>query len=138
MTRERAHELRALIKKAATTLSDEDALDGLELFAPWTYPMSYTYGNRVRYNGKLYKCIQPHTSQVDWTPDISTALFEVIAKPGDGTKEHPIAFVWNMALENGKYYMQFDVLYICIRDSIIGINADLQNLVGNYVEVVTD
>lgn len=40
-----------------------------------------------------------------------------------------------MAMEEGKYYTQYGVLYICIRDSIVALYNDLKDLVHNYVEV---
>lgn len=82
MTRERAYQLRALIVKAAVSLSDEEALGGVELFPAWAADTSYELGIRVRYDGKLYKCIQAHTSQDQWTPDVTPALWTDVAEPG--------------------------------------------------------
>ena len=41
-----------------------------------------------------------------------------------------------MVLEEGKYYMDGDVKYKCIRESGIAMYYSLADLVGNYVEVV--
>lgn len=42
----------------------------------------------ISYNGKLYDCIQGHTTQADWTPDIVPALFrEILAPTGSGYPE---------------------------------------------------
>lgn len=57
-----------------------------ELFAEWRTGVGYTAGNVRRYGEKLYKCIQAHTSQEDWTPDISVSLWRNIADP---TEEWP-------------------------------------------------
>ena len=43
----------------------------------------YTVDERIRYNGKLYRVVQSHTSQADWKPDITPALFTEVAKPGE-------------------------------------------------------
>ena len=83
MTREHAYKLRDLMHKAAVSLSDTDALDGVELFPAWVADMQYALDVRVRYDGKLYKCVQAHTSQADWTPDATPALWTEVAKPGE-------------------------------------------------------
>ena len=36
---------------------------------------AYAVGDRVKYNGLLYRCVQAHTSQADWTPDVVPALW---------------------------------------------------------------
>ena len=83
MTRSKALALRALIEKAAISLSDEDALGGVELFPAWTADTSYALDVRVRYGDKLYKCVQAHTSQIGWEPPTVPALWTEVAKPGE-------------------------------------------------------
>ena len=82
ITRQKAYQLRALIEKAAIFLSDEDALNGVELFPTWKTDVQYVLGDRVRYNGKLYRCEQPHTSQEGWQPTQTPALWTEVAEPG--------------------------------------------------------
>ena len=41
-----------------------------------------TAGQRYRYDGKLYRCNQSHTTQEDWTPDVTPALWTDVAEPG--------------------------------------------------------
>ena len=82
ITWEHLYKLRELIVKASATLSDTDALQGIELFDPWAADKSYQIGVRIRYNGKLYRVEQAHTSQTDWTPDITPALYTEVAEPG--------------------------------------------------------
>lgn len=77
MTRGKAKLLRNLIEQLAITLDDATALTGIELFPMWEL-VSYSVGDRVQYNGTLYKCIQAHTSQTDWTPDATPALWVVV------------------------------------------------------------
>lgn len=79
---EKARQLRPLIEKASISLSDEDALQGIELFPTWQAEFSYNLNDRIRYNGQLYKCVQAHTSQQDWTPDVTPALWTNVAEPG--------------------------------------------------------
>lgn len=82
LTRETLNRIRNLIWKAAASLSDEDALQGKELFPNWHTDTAYTTGERVRYNDKLYRCEQSHTSQPDWTPDLTPAMWTEVAEPG--------------------------------------------------------
>lgn len=77
MTRGKAKLLRNLIEQLAITLDDEIALTGVELFPIWEL-VSYSVGDRVQYNGTLYKCIQAHIAQSDWTPDATPALWVVV------------------------------------------------------------
>ncbi len=91
----------------------------------------------IRYADKLYRVVQAHTSQSDWTPDKTPALFAEVAKPGQGDSPgNPIPYSGNMALVSGKYYSQDGVTYRCTRDTVNPVYEPLKNLVGLYVEVV--
>lgn len=79
MTRGKAKQLRALIESLAITLDDTTALTGIELFPAWVTDTAYAVGNRVQYNGVLYKCVQAHTSQADWMPDATPALWVIVS-----------------------------------------------------------
>lgn len=83
MKREHAYKLRELLHKASASLCDTDALDGIELFPLWAADTAYALDVRVRFEGKLYKCVQAHTSQSDWTPPATPALWTEVAKPGE-------------------------------------------------------
>ena len=83
ISRAHAYKLRALIEATSSNLSDTDALSGIELFPKWQPDVSYVADERVRYNDKLYRVIQNHTSQADWTPDVTAALFTEVALPGE-------------------------------------------------------
>lgn len=72
-----------MIEKASASLSDEDALIAVELFPVWASNVAYGSEVRVSYNNKLYRCVQAHTSQENWTPDITPALWTEVAKPGE-------------------------------------------------------
>ena len=65
------------------TLDETTASEHAELFAPWAYSIAYTVGQLRRHNGKLYKCVQAHTSQADWTPDAAASLWSVAADPAE-------------------------------------------------------
>ena len=59
---ELAQKLRPYIEKAASSLTDEDALEAVNLFPNWTEKTEYKVDSRVRYEGILYRCLQAHTS----------------------------------------------------------------------------
>lgn len=79
MTREHAYKIRAMIEKASLSLADEDALQAVELYPAWQAGTAYTVDERIRYNSTLYRCVQAHTSQADWTPDATPALWTVVS-----------------------------------------------------------
>ena len=76
---ERARALRPYIEKSSVSLTDEDALQAVELFPQWVIGRAYAVDERLQYNGVLYRVVQAHTSQVDWTPDKTPALFVVVS-----------------------------------------------------------
>ena len=80
---DKARELRPFIEKAAVSLTDEDALQAVELYPAWEVGVAYAVDERIRYGEKLYRVVQAHTSQADWTPDATPALFTEVAKPGE-------------------------------------------------------
>lgn len=59
------------------------AAEHADLFAEWAYPVNYTLGQIRRYKGTLYKCVQAHTSQEDWTPDTAHSLWSLTADPSE-------------------------------------------------------
>ena len=79
ITRAHAIKLREMIVKASASLSDEDALSAIELYPSWRTATSYTVDERIRYDSTLYRCVQSHTSQDDWTPDVVPALWTVVS-----------------------------------------------------------
>lgn len=82
MTRERLYHLRELIVRAAKSLTDSDAYYGQELFDWWNGEgYEYHAGDRVRFGENLYKCLQDHTSQESWKPDVSPSLWVRIDDP---------------------------------------------------------
>lgn len=94
-------------------------------------------GFKFSYKGKLYKVIQAVlTIQEQFAPGTGTeSLYERIDEVHDGDFYDPIPYEGNMALENGKYYIQSNVLYLCVRDSGNAVHNPLSELVGLYVEV---
>lgn len=67
-------------------IDDVTAVEHTSLFAPWAASVAYKVGNIRSYEENLYRCVQAHTSQDDWTPDKVPALW---TKIGDPTVEYP-------------------------------------------------
>ena len=78
---ERARALRQIIERAAQTLDDNTALEAVDLYPKWEVGATYETGNRVRYESTLYKCLQPHTAQTDWTPIAAPSLWTKVLIP---------------------------------------------------------
>ena len=131
---------RMIISQQINTLDVDDATAYRmrEFYPAWQGGQSYPVGYKLQYGGKLYRVIQAHTSQDDWTPDASASLFERIDETHDGSKYDPIPYDGNMALESGKYYSQDNVTYLCNRDTGNPVYHALSALVGLYVEVVKE
>lgn len=130
------NELRSLIVKASESLSDTDALEAVELFDEWVPDTDYERGDRRRYEGTLYKARQAHTSQSIYPPNLVPALWEVVAPEGKGdSPDNPIEYDQSMAIEKDKFYIENDVIYLCIRDSGVPLYTALANVIGNYVDV---
>ena len=83
MNRAKFNAFIASIKAARKKMPDEDSLDIMDFFPAWAVGVQYDIDDKVRHNSKLYKVVQAHTSQADWTPDNTPALFTEIAKPGE-------------------------------------------------------
>ena len=102
-----------------------------------------TKGTKFQYEDKLYAVLQDHTILAHYYPSINTASLYVEVTPeyteeGEelGTLENPIPYEGNMVLENGKYYSQDGVVYLCNRDTGNPVYHALKDLVGLYVEIV--
>lgn len=80
ISREKARLLRKLIERMSAELPDSDAFDAAELFPVWALK-DYAVGNRVQYEGNLYKCLQAHTAQAGWTPDTAVSLWVRVDDP---------------------------------------------------------
>ena len=78
---ELARKLRSYIEKAAISLSDEDALEAVSLFPNWTFEHTYFRDDRVQYEGNLYRCLQDHISQENWTPTAAPSLWAKVLIP---------------------------------------------------------
>lgn len=67
-------------------IDDTTATEHVVQFSEWAYPVAYKVDQLRQYGGKLYRCLQAHTSQADYTPDAAASLWKEI---GDPTIEWP-------------------------------------------------
>lgn len=74
---------------AFVTLAESGAIDEVTatehtaVFAPWAEGVKYVVGNLRSFGEKLYRCVQNHTSQADWTPDVTPALWVLAGDPAE-------------------------------------------------------
>lgn len=135
---------RMLITAQINTLVVDDitALRMKQFYPDWAPDTTYTStagrpaGFKVKYNNKLWKLHLEHTSQIGWEPGKMTSLWEQIDETHLGYLEDPIPYSGNMTLENGKYYIQENIVYLCIRDTDYPVYSSLTDLVGVYVEKI--
>ena len=87
---QRAEQLRKVLQLFAASLDEDSALEVATVYREWTAGKRcvageyLTYGENNVGDPQLYKVLQPHTSQPDWTPDITPALYAAIGLDGDG------------------------------------------------------
>lgn len=79
MTREEAYRYRRSIEQAAALQSDEQALENIYLYPKWEAGIDVLRDERYRYGDTLYKCLQAHKTQDDWTPDVVPALWTKVS-----------------------------------------------------------
>lgn len=75
ITRELVRKFRQFIEAMAVNATDEEALDNILAFPKWEVGKEYVKDERIRYENVLYKVLQSHTSQADWTPDVAISLY---------------------------------------------------------------
>ena len=87
---EQAEAIREAMDVAGAMLTDEMALECVRLYRPWEVGKQYkvdeflTYGENGVGDPQLYKVVQAHTSQADWTPDKAVSLFVAIGLDDSG------------------------------------------------------
>lgn len=71
----------------AGQIDDVTAGEHADVFAPWKSDVSYAAGDLRSYDDgvglALYRCVQEHTSQDGWTPDVSVSLWVRVADPAE-------------------------------------------------------
>lgn len=105
-----ARAMRAFIERAAQSLDDAAALQAVCLHPHWAAGQAYAAGYKVQHNGALYKCVQAHTSQADWAPDATPALWVVVSIDEfpewvQPTGAHDAYNIGDKVSYNGKHYI---------------------------------
>lgn len=90
MTRSKAQAFANALVKLRDSATDEQAIEVAVLYPAWKVNTEYAVGARLVYGDVLYKVLQAHTSQADWTPDVAVSLFAQVLVADDGT---PLAWV---------------------------------------------
>lgn len=83
MTRVKAKEFINSLLNLRTSATDEQATEAPAVYPAWKEDVAYSVDERVLYNDILYKVITEHTSQADWTPDVSASLFAKVLIPDE-------------------------------------------------------
>ena len=105
---DRARALRDTVEELSVHLDDSAAVENAELFPVWSGDsVQYTVGQRLRYDGVLYKVLQAHTSQPGWTPDAAPSLFAEVLPGQDGTEVGE----WTQSDSTNPYMMRDRVMY---------------------------
>ena len=85
-----AEQFRKALQMFAASLDDEKAIEVATIYDQWREGKSYTVGEFVTYgensvgDPQLYKVVQAHTSQTEWTPDATASLFSPIGLDDGG------------------------------------------------------
>lgn len=133
---------RMLITEQINTLAVDDntALRMKGFYPDFASAVGQTVkqGFKFTYWDKLWKVIQSElTIQSHYPPGTGTeSLYTEVCETHAGTLDDPIPYSGNMALENGKYYIQDNAIYLCIRDTVNPVHNALSDLVGIYLEIV--
>ena len=85
MTREEAQAIVNAFVTLRESATDEIALTFPMIYPAWRAGIAYTIGQRVRHDGTLYRVLQDHTSQADWTPEAAPSLFAKVLIPDPET-----------------------------------------------------
>lgn len=129
--------IRDAMDKAGLLLNQNQAASLVYLYKPWSASSHYTMGARCRFQDVVYECRQEHDALENYKPDLTPALWERLDVDNSGSAIDPIIYAAGMAIEKGKHYIENEIIYLCIRDSVNPIYHNLSDLVGQYVEVIS-
>ena len=110
----------AFVKMVENGEIDEvTASENANMFIAWNEAGSYNINDYRTHNGKLYKCLQAHTGQADWTPDVSFALWKECGVSENGIME------WSQPISSVDAYM--------IGDEVIYNGVHYKSIIDNNV-----
>ena len=130
--------VKMAIKQARQITDDQEALAVKCLYKNWSKQLGreLTVGEYVQHGDRLYRVLTTHVAQANWEPGVGTeSLFVIVDKTHAGTKEDPIPWNANMECEEGKYYSENGVIYLCVRASGIALQCKIVDVLGNYFQL---
>lgn len=101
-----AEQLRQELNEIISEMTDEEAVERPILFPNWKIGKQYTVNERIRYGGRIFKVLQNHTSQEDWTPSRAPSLFAEILTSEDGEPQE-----WQQPSSTNPYLTGDKVIY---------------------------
>ena len=135
-----AEVLRLLVPDLIAEVPDDTAKRMIDYFETWESRIGTeaAVGERLTYNGSLYKCRQAHTIIETWNPKDTPALWANVSEESqeaDGSREHPYQWTSGMESYEGFYYTEDSVLYLCARSSGGPLYYRIADLIGIYFQV---
>ena len=122
-----------------TDISDKEALDRAVVIYDWEHYIGnhLKAGQVVVHEGNVYRVRQDIAEVLDvYPPSLATAsLYEVIVLTATGEKDDPISYTPPMEIFEGKYYIEEDIVYLCVRNSGTALAHSLKDLIGIYVNI---
>lgn len=130
---EQINEAKEAIKYSINSLdlSNNDTIKFKDYLPDWNdyVGKSLPINFKFKYNNQPYQTIQYiNVVLSDQTPDIVYSLYVAINEEHEGTLEDPIPYIQQMSIEKGKYYIQYDVVYIAIQSTLTGQPYDLRDM----------
>ena len=129
-----AEQLRQELNEIISEMTDEEAAERPILFPNWKVGVEYTVNTRVRYGGRIFKVLQAHTSQEDWTPSRTPSLFTEVLTSETGEPQEWIQpnstnpyLTGDKVIFNGKIY-----------ESLIDYNVWQPDLYPQGWEMISD
>ena len=114
-----AEQLRLELNEIIDEMTDEEAIERPILFPNWKSGKQYTTNERIRYGGRIFKVLQNHTSQDDWTPSRAPSLFAEILTSETGEPKE-----WQQPSSTNPYLAGDKVIYEgLIYESLIDNNV---------------
>lgn len=112
-----AEQLRKALQMFAQSLTDDKAMEVATVFPTWVVNRAYKQNEMVTYeenevgDPQLYRCVQAHTSQADWTPDVAVSLWTAIGLAPD------LIPVWSQPTGAHDAYNKGDRVHYPTKDS---------------------
>ena len=127
--------IKMAVKTARAITDDQEALAVKCLYKQWEKQLGrqLEVGEYIQHNKQLYRVLQQHIAQANWIPGEGTeSLYVIIDKEHSGTIDDAIPWKANMECFNGKYYIEDEILYLCVRDSGIALQCKIVDVLDNY------